>query len=61
MALRFTLSLPVTAAVSPSHQEFLWWMCDIVEKQGTEISKEELKILEEKAKTVVPVFPLDHS
>ncbi len=59
MALRFTLSLPVTAAVSPSHQEFLWWMCDIVEKQGTEIKDEELEILKEMAKSLKPVFPLD--
>ncbi|AIY87022.1 MULTISPECIES: aldo/keto reductase [unclassified Thermotoga] len=61
MALRFTLSLPVTAAVSPSHQEFLWWMCDIVEKQGTKISEEELQILKEKAQNLTPVFPLDQS
>lgn len=61
MALRFTLSLPVTAAVSPSHQEFLWWMCDIVEKQGTEITEEELQILKEKAQNLTPVFPLDQS
>jgi aryl-alcohol dehydrogenase-like predicted oxidoreductase len=61
MALRFTLSLPVTAAVSPSHQEFLWWMCQIVENQGTKISEEELQILKEKAQKLTPVFPLDHS
>jgi aryl-alcohol dehydrogenase-like predicted oxidoreductase len=61
MALRFTLSLPVTAAVSPSHQEFLWWMCDIVERQGTEITEEELQILKEKAQNLTPVFPLDQS
>jgi len=28
LALRFTLSKPVTAAVSPSHAELLWLMCD---------------------------------
>ncbi|KAF2958260.1 oxidoreductase [Thermotoga sp. Ku-13t] len=61
IALRFTLSLPVTAAVSPSHQEFLWWMCDVVEKQGTKISEEELQILKEKAQNLTPVFPLDQS
>jgi aryl-alcohol dehydrogenase-like predicted oxidoreductase len=27
-ALRFTLSRPVTAAVSPGHEELLWWACD---------------------------------
>ena len=30
-ALRFTLSLPVTAAVSPSHAELLWLACDAAE------------------------------
>jgi len=59
MALRFTLSLPVTAAVSPSHQELLWWMCDIVENQGTKISEEEMEILKRKASSLIPVFPLD--
>ncbi|PLV58948.1 aldo/keto reductase [Thermotoga sp. KOL6] len=59
MALRFTLSLPVTAAVSPSHQEFLWWMCDIVENHGTSIREEEIETLKEKAKSLTPVFPLD--
>jgi hypothetical protein len=28
MGLRFTLSRPVTAAVSPGHEELLWWACD---------------------------------
>ncbi|MFP4206406.1 MAG: aldo/keto reductase [Spirochaetaceae bacterium] len=30
-ALRFTLSRPVTAAVSPGHEELLWWACDAAE------------------------------
>lgn len=30
--LRFTLSQPVTAAVSPGHAELLWWACDIADK-----------------------------
>ncbi|MEM2936841.1 MAG: aldo/keto reductase, partial [Candidatus Bathyarchaeia archaeon] len=32
LALRFTLSLPITAAVSPSHAELLWWACDAAEQ-----------------------------
>jgi len=28
MALRFTLSRPVTAAVGPSHAELLWFACE---------------------------------
>ena len=40
MALRFTLSKPITAAVSPSHAEFLWWACDIAD-QFEPLSEEE--------------------
>ncbi|HCZ06715.1 MAG TPA: oxidoreductase [Thermotogae bacterium] len=58
LALRFTLSLPVMAAVSPSHQEFLWWMCEVIEKQGVEITEEEIETLKKMAKSVKPVFPL---
>jgi aryl-alcohol dehydrogenase-like predicted oxidoreductase len=31
LGLRFTLAQPVTAAVSPSHAELLWWQCDAAE------------------------------
>jgi aryl-alcohol dehydrogenase-like predicted oxidoreductase len=33
-AVRFTLSLPVTAAVSPGHFELFRWMCDAAESLG---------------------------
>jgi aryl-alcohol dehydrogenase-like predicted oxidoreductase len=33
-AVRFTLSMPITAAVSPSHMELLRWMCDAVDSVG---------------------------
>ena len=49
LALRFTLSMPVTAAVSPSHVELLWWACDIADKFKP-IDEEETKILKENAK-----------
>ncbi len=32
LALRFTLSQPITAAVSPSHAELLWWACDAADR-----------------------------
>jgi predicted aldo/keto reductase-like oxidoreductase len=51
MCLRFTLSLPVTSAVSPSHSEFLWWACDIADSL-TPLSEVELKFLKEKSKTM---------
>ena len=33
-AVRFTLSMPVTAGVSPGHMELFEWMCDAVDKLG---------------------------
>jgi len=33
-AVRFTLSLPVTAGVSPGHFELFRWMCDAAERLG---------------------------
>ena len=56
MAVRFTLSLPVTAAVSPSHAELLWWMCDAAE-MFRPLSKEERKEVAEKSKNLEPIFP----
>ena len=32
MALRFALTRPLTAAVSPGDDERLWWMCDAAER-----------------------------
>ena len=49
LALKFTLSQPVTTAISPGHSELLWWACDIADKL-TPITKEELLILKENAK-----------
>jgi len=51
LGLRFTLSLPVTSSVSPSHAELLWWSCDIAD-QLKPISKEELDILKNKSENI---------
>ena len=51
LSLRFTLSFPVTAVVSPSHAELLWMACDIADN-FTPIRQEEIKILQEKSKSV---------
>jgi predicted aldo/keto reductase-like oxidoreductase len=48
LALRFTLSLPVTSAVSPSHAELLWLACDIADSFKT-ITPEEKDILKKKS------------
>jgi predicted aldo/keto reductase-like oxidoreductase len=51
MCLRFTLSLPVTSAVSPSHAELLWWACDIADS-FTPLEEDELAFLKEKSKDI---------
>ena len=56
LALRWTLSLPVTAAVSPSHAELLWWACDAADK-FTPLSKGESEELARKAGTLGTIFP----
>lgn len=56
LALRFTLSLPVTAAVGPDHAELLWWACDAAE-QFKPLSKEEAAQVAEKSQSLDPIFP----
>ena len=55
LALRFTLSKPVTAASTPGHPEFLWWACDIADNFKP-LSKEEELLLKEKSRGLEPVF-----
>jgi aryl-alcohol dehydrogenase-like predicted oxidoreductase len=55
LGLRFTLTRPVTAAVSPSHAELLWLMCDAAEKL-TPISPEEEAQLATRSKELQPLF-----
>lgn len=56
LALRFTLSLPVTAAVSPGHAELLWWTCDAAE-QFKPLSGEEATLVAERSRGLDPIFP----
>jgi len=56
LALRFTLSLPITAAVSPGHAELLWWACDAAENFKP-LSKEEAALIANKSKGLDPIFP----
>jgi len=56
LALRFTLSLPITAAVSPGHTELLWWACDAVE-QFKPLSKKEAALIADKSEGLNPIFP----
>ncbi len=56
MALRFTLSRPITAAVSPGHAELLWWACDAADRFTplTEAEEAEVARLSE---GLEPIFP----
>lgn len=56
LALRFTLSLPVTAAVSPSHAELLWWALDAAE-ESTSLSDEEAEQVARKTEGLQAIFP----
>ena len=56
LALRFTLSLPVTAAVSPGHADLLWWACDAAEGL-LPLSDAERDKLRTAAEQLDPIFP----
>ncbi len=56
LAIRFTLSLPVTAAVTPGHEELLWWACDAAE-EFRPITPEEEATLKTWAKGLAYIFP----
>ena len=55
LAARWTLSRPVTAAVSPSHAELLWWLADAAEK-FTPLTAEEEADVAAKARGIEPLF-----
>jgi aryl-alcohol dehydrogenase-like predicted oxidoreductase len=55
LAARFTLSKGVTAAVSPSHAELLWLLCDAAE-QYAPITPEEDALLAARAQGLNTVF-----
>jgi predicted aldo/keto reductase-like oxidoreductase len=56
LALRFTLSKPVTSAVSPSHAELLWWACDAADHLSP-LSEEEEALLARLSRGLDPIFP----
>lgn len=55
MALRWTLSMPVTAAVSPSHADLLWWMCDEADNLDV-MTDGEFHDVAEIARGIKPIF-----
>ncbi len=57
LALRFTLSQPITAAIPPGEPKFFKLALDIA-KNFTPITEEEVELLKEKAKGLEPIFKL---
>lgn len=55
-ALRFVLSKPITAAVSPSHAELLWWECDAADHFES-LSEEEVARVATLSEGLDPIFP----
>jgi len=56
LALRFTLSRPVTAAVSPSYARFLWWACDVADRFQPLTPEEEAEVARRSA-GLRPILP----
>jgi aryl-alcohol dehydrogenase-like predicted oxidoreductase len=56
LALRFTLSLPVTAAVSPGHAELLWWACDAADELAP-LSGQGSTDIARRTADLAPIFP----
>jgi aryl-alcohol dehydrogenase-like predicted oxidoreductase len=56
IATRFTLSMPITAGVSPGHFELFQWMCDAAEKLGP-LAEAEEQALEAAAAELDVIFP----
>ncbi|NLE45729.1 MAG: aldo/keto reductase [Chloroflexi bacterium] len=57
LGFRFTLSLPITAAVSPSHAELLWWACDAAD-DFRPLSEDEMAEVAARSHGITPLFPL---
>jgi len=56
LALRFTLSRPITAAVSPAHAELLWLACDVADDFEV-LSPEEEELLATSSKCLDLYIP----
>jgi predicted aldo/keto reductase-like oxidoreductase len=58
LAVRFTLSKPITAGASPGHAELLQWMCDAA-KEFEPLTEREAQQLKEWSQDLEPIFPQD--
>ena len=62
LALRFTLNLPVTAAVPPGEEELFWRVLDIVQSGPMKpLEESELAMLREAAAPIDPLFEHTHA
>lgn len=57
LALRFTLSQPITATIPPGEYEFFKWALEIGEN-FIPITEEEVQILKKKAESLEPIFKI---
>ncbi len=58
LALRYTLSQPVTAAVPPGHIQLFRWALDAAD-DFRPVTPEEIAILKYKSREIKPLFPLN--
>jgi len=58
IGLRFTLSRPVTSAVSPGQADLLWWACDIADRFIPLTQEEETEVAR-RSEGIPPIFPKD--
>jgi len=56
LAMRFTLSFPVTAAVSPGHIELFRWACDAAD-DFQPLTEDQAQALKERSQGLDPIFP----
>ncbi len=56
VAARFTLSKPITAAVSPGHEQLFQWLCDAAEHLRPLSERDEAE-LAERAHALAAIFP----
>lgn len=56
MAVRFTLSKPITAGTTPGHEQLLIWMCDAAER-FTPLTPEEEAEVARRSVGLEPIFP----
>ena len=54
--LRYTLTGPITSAVSPSHAELLWWACDAAEDLSPMTEAERIEVVK-LSEGLTPIFP----